>query len=105
MIAKPMANSGTRLALLVLLLALAGCNTWQNRAEFAPPEDRWPGTQWPQAILPDNLALGSQSSPVAADAPPPPIDAEHCYRTLAVVDCFLTKQPERSTGYTGSYPD
>jgi hypothetical protein len=103
------ANTGPRLALIVLLVAaalpLAGCNTWQNRAEFAPPEDRWPGTQWPQAILPKDLALGSQSSPVAADAPPPPIEVVHCYRTLAIVDCFPTRQPERLSGYTGTYPD
>ncbi len=92
-------------ALVGLALALAGCNMWQNRAEFAPPENRRPGTQWPQAILPKDLPFGSQTSPIAADAPAPPIDSIHCYRTLAVVDCFTTKQPERSTGYTGTYPD
>lgn len=99
------AKSGKRLPLVVLVLALAGCNTWHNRAEFAPPEDRWPGTQWPQAVLPEDLALGPRSSPVPVDAPPPPIDVVHCYRTLAIVDCFLNRQPERYTGYTGSYPD
>src|SRR6266702_7062615 len=92
-----------RLGIACLTLALAGCNVWQNRAEFAPPEDCRPGTQWPQAILPDDLPLGSQTSPVAADAPAPPIYPVHCYRTLAIVDCFVITQPERYTGYTGSY--
>lgn len=87
------------------MLALAGCNVWQNRAEFAPPENRRPGTQWPQTFLPDGLALGSESSPVAAIAPPPPLDSVYCYRTLAIVDCFPTKLRERETGYTGTYPD
>ena len=80
----------TKLGLVILVAALAGCSVWQRRAEFAPPEDRWPDTQ---------------PSPVAADAPPPPIDAVNCYRTLAIVDCFLATQPERSSGYTGTYPD
>jgi hypothetical protein len=98
-------NRFARPALACLALALAGCNVWQNRAEFAPPENRRPGTQWPQAILPEDLPLGSQTSPVAADAPPPPINVVYCYRTLAIVDCFPTKQPERDTRYSGSYPD
>jgi hypothetical protein len=45
----------------VLAAPLAGCNVWQDRAEFAPPQSRWPDT------LP---------SPVAADAPPPPVRAQ-----------------------------
>jgi hypothetical protein len=73
-----------------LVLALAGCNAWQNRAEFAPPQNRW---------------NASQPSPAAADAPPPPIPLQYCYRTLAKVDCFSEANPERITGYTGLYPD
>jgi hypothetical protein len=80
----------TSLGLAILVMALAGCSVWQRRAEFAPPGNRWPDTQ---------------PSPVAADVPPPPIDTVHCYRTLAIVDCFLTKQPERFSGYTGSYAE
>jgi hypothetical protein len=94
-----------RLLPLVLAMTLAGCNVWQNRAEFAAPPERWPGTQWPQAVLPADLPLGQQTSPVAATAPPPPIDTTYCYRTLAVTDCFLQRQPERYSGFTGSYPD
>jgi hypothetical protein len=83
-------NCCARLGLAILVLTLAGCNVWQRSAEFAPPPDRLPGTQpWP----------------VAANAPPPPIDTEYCYRTLAIVDCFPAKQPERYSGYTGAYPD
>jgi hypothetical protein len=81
------------LALAVLGLAaatLAGCNAWQDRAEFAPPQSRWP------ANLP---------SAVAADAPPPPIPVQYCYRTLARVDCFAEARPDRLAGYTGIYPD
>jgi hypothetical protein len=73
-----------------LAIPLAGCNAWQNRAEFAPPQERWTATQ---------------SSPVAADALPPPIPVQYCYRTLATVDCFTEARPERITGYTGLYPD
>jgi hypothetical protein len=79
-----------RSSLLVLLLALTGCNAWQNRAEFAAPQSRWP------ANLP---------SAVAADAPPPPLPAQYCYRTLASVDCYTEARPDRVTGYTGVYPD
>jgi len=80
----------SRLGALALGLALAGCNAWQDRAEFAPPQSRW----------------GSAgSSPVSADAPPPPIQQQYCYRTLARVDCFTEAKPERITGYTGVYPD
>jgi hypothetical protein len=93
-----------RLVLLALVITLAGCNLWQNRAEFAPPSDRRPGTQWPQALLPADFPLGEHTSPVGATAPPPPIEPEYCYRTLAYTDCFLQPQPERSSGYTGSYP-
>ncbi|HEX3499321.1 MAG TPA: hypothetical protein VHT04_08340 [Stellaceae bacterium] len=98
-------RSTARLAVLALIVALAGCNTWQNRAEFAPPPDRGPGTQWPQDVLAADLPLGQQTSPIAATAPPPPIEVVHCYRTLAIVDCFTKVQPERYYGYTGSYPD
>jgi hypothetical protein len=73
-----------------LAIPLAGCNVWQNRAEFAPPQSRWTTTQ---------------TSPVAVDAPPPPIPVQYCYRTLATVDCFNEAWPERITGYTGLYPD
>ena len=73
-----------------LLISLAGCNAWQDRAEFAPPQNRW---------------TSSQSSPVAADAPPPAIPRQYCYRTLATVDCFTEPQPDRITGFTGLYPD
>jgi hypothetical protein len=80
----------TSLGAFALVLVLAGCNAWQNRAEFAPPQSRW---------------NASGSSPVAADAPPPPIPMQYCYRTLATVDCFTEANPERVTGYTGLYPD
>jgi hypothetical protein len=79
-----------RLAVLAAFLLLGGCNAWQNRAEFAAPQSRWPAT------LP---------SAVAADAPPPPIAPQYCYRTLGTVDCFTEAKPERLTGYTGAYPD
>jgi hypothetical protein len=72
-----------------LVAALAGCNLWQDRAEVAAPQSRWPGT------LP---------SPVAAGAPPPPSHARYCYRTLGVVDCFAAPQPDRASGFTGRYP-
>ena len=72
-----------------LLLPLLGCNVWENRAEFGPPESRWPSTL-PSASL--------------ASAPPPPIGVEYCYRTLASVDCFNEAKPERVMGYTGVYP-
>jgi hypothetical protein len=82
-------NNAARLGLAILVLALAGCNVWQRSAEFAPPVDRMPG---------------SQPFPVEANAPPPPIEQEYCYTTLAIVDCYPTKQPERYRGYTGQYP-
>ncbi len=79
------------LALAACLAVLtAGCNAWQNRTEFAAPQSRW---------------SPSQSSPVAADAKPPPIPRQYCYRTLATVDCFSEPQPDRITGFTGLYPD
>ena len=79
------------LPLLVLLApTLSGCNVWQNQAEFAPPMSRWTKTQ---------------PSPTAADAPPPPVREVYCYRSLATVDCFNSKQDKRNTGYTGTYPD
>lgn len=73
-----------------LALALAGCNAWQDRAEFAPPQMRWNATQ---------------SSPMKVDAAPPPIPAQYCYKTLAEVDCFDAAVPERIDGYTGLYPE
>jgi hypothetical protein len=91
--------------MIALGLAVTGCNMWQNRAEFAPPPDRWPGTQWPQAVLPPDFPLGQFTSPIAATAPPPPIEVVFCYRTLAIVDCYPHLQPERYYGYTGTYPD
>jgi len=75
---------------VLLLLQLSGCNAWQNRAEFAAPQSRWPA---------------NYPSPVAADAPPPPIQAQYCYRTLASVDCYTEARPDRIAGYTGVYPD
>jgi hypothetical protein len=76
--------------LIALITLLAGCNAFQNRAEFGAPQSRWP------ANLP---------SRVAADAPPPPIPAQYCYRTLASVDCYTEAKPDRLTGYTGVYPN
>jgi hypothetical protein len=79
-----------RFALAALLLTLSGCNAWQNRAEFAAPQSRWPAN-YPSAV--------------AADAPPPPVQAQYCYRTLASVDCYTEARPDRIGGYTGAYPD
>jgi hypothetical protein len=73
-----------------LAVLLCGCNAWQTRAEFAPPQSRW---------------TTSGTSPVAANAPPPPIAEQYCYRTLATVDCFTAPEPSRITGFTGLYPD
>jgi hypothetical protein len=78
------------LIILSAVALLAGCNAWQNRAEFAAPQSRWPT---------------NQPSAVPANAPAPPIQAQYCYRTLAAVDCFTEAHPERITGYTGVYPD
>lgn len=74
----------------ILAVGLGACNAWQDRAEFAPPQSRWPS---------------SGTSPVAADAPPPPLQAQYCYRTLATVDCYTEARPDRIAGYTGVYPD
>ena len=79
-----------RLAAVACAATLSACNAWQNRAEFAAPQERW---------------NESEPSPVRADAKPPPIPEQYCYRTLALVDCFAAAQPERITGYTGLYPD
>ncbi|HWI25829.1 MAG TPA: hypothetical protein VN668_02595 [Stellaceae bacterium] len=76
--------------LAVVALLLGGCNAWQTRAEFAPPQSRW---------------NTSQTSVAGANDPPPPIPAQYCYRTLANVDCFTQTEPNRISGYTGSYPD
>ena len=83
---------------LAASLLLAGCNAWQDRAEFAPPESRWP-TQSPYAVWP----FGGPSD-TGINAPPPAVRAVHCYRTLASVDCFPEKQPDRYSTYTGTYP-
>ena len=78
------------LALLgFIAVGLGACNAWQDRAEFAPPQSRWRPTE---------------SSPVSANAPPPAIPVQYCYRTLAVVDCYTETQPARVSGYTGQYP-
>jgi len=72
-------------------LTLAGCGLpigQFDRAEFAPPQDRWPS----------NLP-----STVARNAAPPPVLQQYCYHTLASVDCFLTPQANRP-GFTGGYP-
>jgi hypothetical protein len=74
---------------LALAASLAGCNVWQDKAEFAAPQSRWPET------LP---------GAVAADAPPPPRLVVHCYRTLAIADCYTAPHPERAGTYTGSAP-
>jgi hypothetical protein len=78
------------LLLVCLSLMVSGCNAWQTRAEFAPPQSRW---------------NDSQPSPAERNDPPPPIPAEYCYRTLASVDCYSEAKPGRVTGYTGLYPD
>ncbi len=83
-------RSLARLSVLAGLLALTGCNAWQNRAEFAAPQSRW---------------NASQPSAVAADALPPPVKAQYCYRTLASVDCYTEARPDRVASYTGVYPD
>ncbi len=78
-----------RLVLVFVIIALSGCDVWPRRAEFAAPADRWPVTlPWQEE----------------ADRTEPPIKPEFCYRTLAIVDCFSTPQPERATGLTGVYP-
>jgi hypothetical protein len=76
-------------AALLALLALGACNVWQWQPEFAAPQSRWPWT------LP---------YPAPANAPPPPVQTVHCYRTLAQVECFREPQPDRVTSYTGTYP-
>jgi hypothetical protein len=78
-----------RVALVASGLALAGCNVWQDKAEFAAPQSRWPETL-PGAI--------------AADAPAPPRLVVYCYRTLAIPDCYTAPQPERANMFTGRAP-
>jgi hypothetical protein len=78
------------LFLAALGLLLAGCNAWQTRAEFAPPQSRW---------------TSSDTSAAYTEDAPPPIAQQYCYRTLARVDCFTEPKPERVTGYNGLYPD
>ena len=77
-------------------MLLPGCEAlsyqiwpYQHRAEFAPPQSRWPET------LP---------SPQDKEAPPPAVAAVHCYRTLAAVDCYSQPQPDSSNRYSGTYP-
>jgi hypothetical protein len=85
------------LALTPLLAALAGCGYlrdarqlgFDERSEFAAPQSRWPET------LP---------SPVGANDAAPARPARYCYRTLAQADCYEAPNPERRTGYTGTYP-
>ncbi len=85
-------SSGMTARFFVIALAtlLAGCNAWENRAEFAAPQSRWPA---------------NEPSPVPANAPPPPIPVQYCYHTLATVDCYTQARPDRVTGYTGAYPN
>ncbi|MGO8915994.1 MAG: hypothetical protein ACLQJR_08805 [Stellaceae bacterium] len=78
------------LSVTVASLLLGGCDAWQTRAEFAPPQSRWDA---------------SQPSPAGKDDPAPPIAAQYCYRTLARVDCYTEAKPDRVTGFTGLYPD
>jgi hypothetical protein len=85
-----------RPSLLLALVLLTGCEAlsyqlwpYQHRAEFAPPQSRWPDT------LP---------SPVDKNAPPPAVATRHCYRTLAVVDCYAAPQPDSASRYSGTYP-
>jgi hypothetical protein len=85
-----------RPSLLLALALLGGCEVlnyqiwpYQRRAEFAPPQSRWPET------LP---------SAVAKDAPPPPVQKQYCYRTLAAVDCYTSPQPDRHRSYSGASP-
>lgn len=80
----------SRFLVIALIALLTGCNAWQNRTEFAAPQNRWPA---------------NYPSPVLANAPPPPIQVQYCYRTLASVDCFTEARPDRITGYTGVYPN
>lgn len=79
-----------RLFAALSLFALAACNAFQDRAEFGAPQSRWKETE---------------PSPVKADATPPPIPEQYCYRTLATVDCYAHAVPDRITGYTGLYPE
>jgi hypothetical protein len=85
-----MASPRSALFVMATALLLPACNAWQTRAEFAPPQSRWPSTL---------------SSPAGAEDPPPPIAAQYCYRTLARVDCYSETKPDRVTGYSGLYPD
>jgi hypothetical protein len=78
-------------ALLLLggiALTLAACDPTFGRAEFAPPQDRWP-SNYPSAV--------------ARETPAPPIPLQYCYRTLADTDCYLEPQPNRSD-FSGTYP-
>ncbi len=74
--------------LTLAAVALAGCHPLHGRAEFAPPEYRWPAT------LP---------SAVARNAPAPPVPIQYCYRTLADTDCYLSREPKRAN-FSGIYP-
>ena len=76
------------IAPILAALVLAGCDPTGGRAEFAPPEDRWPSTE---------------PSTAMRETPPPPVPLRYCYRSLATTECFLTPQPARP-GFTGVYP-
>jgi hypothetical protein len=78
------------LLLVATTLLLGGCNAWQTRAEFAPPQSRW---------------NSSDTSAAATEDAPPPIAQQYCYRTLARVDCVTEPKPDRVTGYNGLYPN
>jgi len=80
-----------RPSMLLVLALLAGCEVWpyQKRAEFAPPQSRWP----------DTLPSANDKN-----APPPPVETVHCYRTLAAVDCYTTPQADQYSRYSGRYP-
>ncbi|MBV9861615.1 MAG: hypothetical protein JO267_05650 [Alphaproteobacteria bacterium] len=80
---------GAVIALVLAAWLPAGCGALPgSRAEFAPPQDRWPST------LPSAILRGT---------PAPPVAIQYCYRTLAAAECFSAPQPGR-TGFTGIYP-
>src|SRR5580658_5659099 len=83
-------SMAARFIVIALVTLLAGCNAWDNQAEFAAPQSRWPA---------------DQPSRVPANAPPPAIPVVYCYHTLASVDCYTEARPDRITGYTGVYPN
>jgi hypothetical protein len=76
------------IALALAALTLAACDPTLGRAEFAPPEDRWPS---------------SEPSTALRETPAPAVPIHYCYRSLAATDCFLSPQKDRP-GFTGVYP-